>query len=716
MPRAVIILLVLLGSFPASAGAAEPLAIHRLTPGWATFGQALPPGRASHGLALGGLPTQCDVKTRWNDGSIRFAVVTARIPRDGEYSLLPAAARVGSVAGTAPAAAVRFRRGADQATATLPATPGGDRWLDGPEVVEWRVVAAPTGPALAPATLQVIFDVRCYRDGQRRVDVTVENPFDRAGATRVPYDRVDIEIDGIVRFHRDAVTHWYLARWRQVFGVGLDESAIVQDTAPLVAARAVPDYLPSITDETPAMGATFEILRRGGLSYDDMGAPGGRPELGPYPDWAARWLVHRRPEQRAYMLACGDLAASQPIHVREPDGRLPSIDERPQLWLDERGKQWVPESDKPRGDLTRESIGPLGVDFEHQVSLAYVPYLAAGDRFYADEMAFWANYCLIGNHPFYNRQNEHGLLVSGAPRGMAWTLRNVVDAAAWLPDGHAIKAHLAAKVRATLRWFDAYVDHRADVGFATRPGGWGANGGPWDALGTSFEQVNPWAVGYERSVFVIQWQQNYLAWSLAHAAEQGFTEGGQRLRARIVDFQLRLFRSAADYPREYAAPYVLRIGAVGSGGDWTPFTGMAAVFAANYRAADGSVVPPNQFSGYYGIDARLSLLQAIRLGRPGAQEAYDWLLPQVAYDLRGIGRGAGFAIASISAAPPTVDGAGAGGRGSTGTGSGSGGGGAGGGGTGAGGSPRCGMGGLVAALALASAAIVGLRRQRRAQP
>src|SRR5689334_18873351 len=55
------------------------LATIGLTPGWATFGEALPQGAAQNGLQVGNLPTQTDVKDRWSDGSIRFAVVSTDV-------------------------------------------------------------------------------------------------------------------------------------------------------------------------------------------------------------------------------------------------------------------------------------------------------------------------------------------------------------------------------------------------------------------------------------------------------------------------------------------------------------------------------------------------------------------------------------------------------------------------------------------------------------
>ena len=42
---------------------------------------------------------------------------------------------------------------------------------------------------------------------------------------------------------------------------------------------------------------------------------------------------------------------------------------------------------------------PLIPDDAHQPSIAYVPYLITGDRYYAEEMAFWANYSMLRTYP-----------------------------------------------------------------------------------------------------------------------------------------------------------------------------------------------------------------------------------------------------------------------------------------------------------------------------
>src|SRR5690349_3918615 len=134
-------------SFPAAALAQSPVGSVTLTPGWATFGQALPQGAATGGLQVGSLPTQTDVKTTWPDGSIRFAVVTVNAPSAATYQIVPASASSGSFSPALPAASVELAIGGVTYTASLPGSPSSDRWLSGPLAYEGRSVVAPVSSA-----------------------------------------------------------------------------------------------------------------------------------------------------------------------------------------------------------------------------------------------------------------------------------------------------------------------------------------------------------------------------------------------------------------------------------------------------------------------------------------------------------------------------------------------------------------------------------------
>src|SRR4029077_15766548 len=181
---------------------------------WATFGEAVPQGVAVDGLRVGALATQTDVKSQWADNSIRFAVVTVSVPVEGDYAITAGAASGASVTPVLPHDTwVRLTIGSQTFTATLPSVPSSDAWLSGSLVHEGRSTIAPVSSTDGSAHpfLRVHFDTRVYQDGVARVDVTVENVLDKAGATTVTYD-VSIVVNGVERWNKARVEHFYLTR------------------------------------------------------------------------------------------------------------------------------------------------------------------------------------------------------------------------------------------------------------------------------------------------------------------------------------------------------------------------------------------------------------------------------------------------------------------------------------------------------------------------
>lgn len=256
------------------------------------------------------------------------------------------------------------------------------------------------------------------------------------------------------------------------------------------------------------------------------------------------------------------------------------------------------------------ALGPLIPDNAHVPSLAYVPYLITGDRYYADEMSYWANYVLLRtfqDNYYKARSGSKGLLNSNETRGIAWGLRNMVDAAAYLPDGDPVKAYLVQKVANNLNWADDHAEKHVTP------------------LGSYFEWPGPDRGNTKTWTIRSPWQNNYLAWSLDHANQQGF-RGGTKLRDRLVRFQLSLFTSP-DYDRSYAGAYGLIIGRKLGDERIEYFKTLGEAFDATYGKPPGK---PTPLPGYYGVDARLMLMIARRNGWAGAKEAYDFLFPQLA--------------------------------------------------------------------------------------
>src|SRR5262249_51530264 len=176
----------------------------------------LPRGAATSGVRVGTFTTQTDVKNRWPDGSIRFAVVTVFVPAEGNFPIEPDTIAAGAFTPAIPSASVTFTLAGATFTAAQPATPSSDRWLSGPLAYEGRSVVAPVSAltGLPHPFVRVNFDTRVYTDAQARVDVSVENVLDQISASTVAYD-VTIAVNGAVVFTKPAVEHYYLTRWRK---------------------------------------------------------------------------------------------------------------------------------------------------------------------------------------------------------------------------------------------------------------------------------------------------------------------------------------------------------------------------------------------------------------------------------------------------------------------------------------------------------------------
>lgn len=594
----------------------ETLATVGLTAGWATFGQALPQGAAFELLQVGSLTTQTDIKTRWGDGSIRFAVLTVDVPQAGSYVIKPAFASIGHVELGQLPAEVRFATGlADQPTAVaaIPSAVAPDSlWLDGSEVREGRWAVVPTDTNGQPLSgLRVLFDQRTYRDGAQRLEVTIENADDTADnqlrnlAVQVWADADHNGLLDELLFDRSHLAMGSGTRFVQRFDWNLIHSTVTPDFGPAFASGALPrfaagisDVVSSAFDDAGQLRPEFDVLGPGDLN-PYMGAGGGRDEIGPYTAWTARYLVHRQAEQADYLLRLGDLAGSWPIHLREPtDGHLVSLSERPNFWFDDRGEDHMRSS--------QWGGSPLSPDNAHVPGgLSLVPYLLTGDRYYADELAFWANYAVLSTWPGHSTSDAasrsggdavagfaRGILATNQVRGFAWGLRNIADAAAFLPNRDPMKTPFRRIVTQNLAWLDNWAKTKAGpLKMAWLPG-----------YGTEVD-------GTQR--FAQLWMYEYLAWSIQHANDLGFS-GGTRFRDQVVTLQTELFVNPS-YSRAYAAPGRLVIGQVSVDGNSTQyFTSLSQVLAATRPG-----IAPSTFTGYYGVEARLTLLIGIASGADG---------------------------------------------------------------------------------------------------
>ena len=638
--RVAIVALLLCLHVPVAAQ--QPIGLFELTSGWATFGIAVPRGAARDALQVGSLPTQTDVKTRWPDGSIRFAVVTARARSKAAHRIVPATVPAGvPLRPQWPTSSVAFVIAGRRYVADLPAFTGADAWLAGPLVNESRVMVSPRAGGEVHPLLQVIFDVRSYAEGGHRVDVTVQSVKDVAAADSVRYD-VTVNLGGNVVFTKANVTHSAQTRWRKVFTTGgFTEASVTPDISPFVASGAVPRFLASVENATyDVEGSRFDILGWGTMA-PYMGEAGGRAEIGLFPEWTVQYLVHASASQRALMLRHADLSGSWSGHITEPDGAtLISIDTYPNyMWHGN-------VTGRPNG-LESLKGTTQALENAHVPSLTYVPYLMTGDRYYLDQTKLWANFSLLatGHDPFAPR-NSTGIMFTNEVRGFAWGLRNVAHAALISPDNDPAKAYFTEKLQNNLDWLENYATNLKTGPFESLfPGRFGSDTGNW---------TPPYKVIYA------PWQMAYFGVVLEHIGEMGYGPV-DAMRNRIARVWLRQFTEMPDNDRArddrvYSAPYHLYVGHVTrERPDVINFyQTVGEVFAQTYGnppPADGRGINP--FVGYYGNLAHAMLTIATRLNLPGARQSLEWLRsqPGVADDVNAR---CGFALAleSRGSAPP----------------------------------------------------------------
>jgi hypothetical protein len=631
----------------------------------------LPEGQAVDGLAVGTLPTQTDVKNRWADGSIRYAILTAKVTDVGIYDIREAALSAGTFTPVAPAAVLDLNiEGVHYISEVTASTPGTDLWLDGALVREYRIRDIPHNNGAAHPFLSNIWDVRMYNDGTARVDATVENIRDVAIAAGVVYG-VDILLNDLNVFHRDATVpglnllttdgcqsttinngletgnyirltsgplageiaivnsasdtfgsypvcfsspqenvawervlyHPYATRWRRTFAInGFTEAAVVPDFAPFIAAEAVPAYMPTVANYprtvSKGQGERHDILNFGGMCMY-MPTSGGREDIGPYPDWTAQYIVHKTASLRENMLVNGDLAGSWSGHFTKDDpASIVTVNEMPDYWLDSRA--WG--DNKPLNNLRGITNNPDGA---HVPSLAYVPYLITGDRYYSDEMLLYANHALLASNPGYNgRFGEQGLIWSNEMRGWAWRFRDITDAANYLPDNHKYKDYFTGIKNNNLKAMDKLSDDNpSPLGFI------------------------PFGTGADREFVTcaFPWQYAYTAWSLDHAIRQNTAADGSIMRDRILNMAVTVLNSAPDFPPEYAVMYWPAFGTRTEEDNIRYFTTWKEVFEVNFRNEDGSLKSRGSWAGGYGDETHMLMVMAKRVGLPNAASSLAWV-------------------------------------------------------------------------------------------
>lgn len=460
-----------------------------------TFGHLFRQGDApSHvSVKIGGssVPTQCDIKSTYSDGSIRFAVLSLLIPTIPANGTVVLSLEAGGTnANTATLTKSEIQATNIDAQISLTNLSGSgysgnltadlssaindtaniQYWLSGDITTEVIVQQRLNN------SLNAVWEVRIYPGtNYKRISHSIEN-------IEANYrGNVDYGI-GIFQgmptltsvYTKASFQHNQSSRWRKVFWVGDEppEVEIHYNLPYLISTGMIPNYDTSLTVPETTISSAYSQwnssdtdIGGNGLAYYYFPNTGGRQEIGFFPTWTARYLLSMDNRMREITLKQADLMSTCPIHYREFNPaktfykKFINIDDRPQVRTDD-----VYANDSGYDPLGA-AIGTLAtnwtVDMSHQGSFNFVPYIVTGEYYYLQEMQYWAAWDLSKIHydSSWGRDYSTGILKDQI-RGTAWGFRNVAHAALLSLDGSMEKLYFTNKVNNNIAFWATKVASR----------------------------------------------------------------------------------------------------------------------------------------------------------------------------------------------------------------------------------------------------------------
>ena len=300
-------------------------------------------------------------------------------------------------------------------------------------------------------------DSRIYHEsGAVWTDFILENNWTfKKDPNNIRY-KLSIQENGKVVYQEPVFDHYSHARWHKALWSGTAPGIEVRHHMPyFMASGAVWNYDLGLHVPERVLDAEAALLQKKVSEQAALGpmknvmlettfpGPGGRWEIAPLPRWTALYLVTQDPRAHASMMANTDASAAVPVHYR-----------------DEKTDQPVEPINYPAltvyggtGNIPYTTDRNIWFpDTAHQGSFSYTPYLLTGQRFYLDEMLFWANWNIF-SFPADYRVKEKALIYNQQLRGQAWVLRSLAEADRSLADSHFMKSSFRNLLKNNMDWY-----------------------------------------------------------------------------------------------------------------------------------------------------------------------------------------------------------------------------------------------------------------------
>ncbi len=407
--------------------------------------------------SIGGTPvlTQCDVKNRWPDGSLKFAIVSfviSSLPANGSVTVSFSNQATGNNTGFLAAsdmlaagynfdAQIQETGTSSHAISARTMLSNGNfrYWLQGPVVtaviLEDRSTARSydfNADGASGNPLHPIFEAWFYPQGNRvEIGYTVENVWAGSVVANSMRDQTysvvltSGQTSPATMFTQASFNHIGRSRWYKQFWLKNNVPPAIRvdhNLSYLTQTRVIPNYDTSlvldealISSEYAGFGGSSQPLTSGGNIPVDMNAGGAGDTIGLMTKWETMYLMTMGTDDRMLNMTLGNaqLEGRVPYHYREADtnlffdtgnsvnafGHTISINARPMANIGigfnadfNNNCSGANTKTLNLGNVTADNWDTNGMDSSHWPEFGFVAYLITGKYYYMEETAFAASY------------------------------------------------------------------------------------------------------------------------------------------------------------------------------------------------------------------------------------------------------------------------------------------------------------------------------------
>lgn len=443
------------------------------------------------------LLTQVDVKQRWNDGSVKHAIISFIAPSLPNNTPVTVSFRNQSTGNNTPLPQQEMLSNSFNFDATMDLTfdngvqdtASAREMLQNGDYTLWTEGPIATTLILADHSAARVYDMGS--DQYRSVRPIYHATFwPTLNKVRVRYIgeianteamqrqkfalRLGLGTNDTTVYTKRLSTYEYATRWTRSFWIGGEPEVAINidhNLSYLKETRFFFNYDTTLrVPETTIANSYNSFLSSDtdihgkGIWTTYMPQTGGSPEYGPHPDWVSRWLYSG--DWRMYNMSAklADLTGNWSLYLREGDptkvydrknqvsalGKPISVNARPTLRLfsDRNSKERAEDTifyagytTKDNALWSRESRSPNWVvDNAHRPNPFSALYTLTGDYWYLEQQKFWVAHSIMDVAAGYRGPGNSAALV-GQVRAQGRVFRDRLNAALLAPDNSPEKEY-----------------------------------------------------------------------------------------------------------------------------------------------------------------------------------------------------------------------------------------------------------------------------------